>query len=146
MDKLRKVIGIFLSLSFGAAAVLYTIAYVDVTFRLAYWATRSDYPNIDPRITYVLALFGFVAAALISGLVELLRTWVFERRLLLWWQLIAVGAPYPIFFSGLALRHVLEPQLAFQLCIVLALLINPLTVYFLFNGYSQGASKISTPQ
>ncbi|MEJ2694146.1 MAG: hypothetical protein P8166_14165, partial [Candidatus Thiodiazotropha sp.] len=69
---------------FGAAMIIYAIAFIDVSIRLNYWASRSEYPNMDPRIMYTFALLALVVVAFISGVVELLRRWSFERRSLYW--------------------------------------------------------------
>ena len=137
MKSLWKSVKAGFLLSLGVALVLYVIAYFDVSARLEYWASRSDYPNIDPRIMYTFALFGLVVISAISGVIELVRAWAFERRNLLWWQLITVGASYPVYFSGLGLRHIMEANSANLVAIFMAAIVNPITVYWLFNGYSE---------
>lgn len=137
MKTLAQQILKFLSLSFGAGCVLFMIVNFAVNERLMYWATKQEAPNMDPRVTYILALFAFVASAFAAGLVELIRAWVYERRPLKAWQLIIVGASYPLYFSSLAFRHVFSLQTAEYMAIALALIVNPLTVYYAFNGYSE---------
>lgn len=121
----------------GAAAVLYAIAAIDIAMRLDYWASSPESPNMDPRIMYSFALLGLIMAALVSGIVEILRQWVFERRQLRWWQLGIVGSTYPIYFSSVALRHAVGNQTAEILSIVLVVFLNPLLAYWMFRGYSQ---------
>jgi len=62
------------------------IVYINVNARLEYWSSRPEYP----RTIYIFALIGLFVAAAVSGFVELLRSWVFERRDLLWWQVVVV--------------------------------------------------------
>ncbi len=46
-----------------------------------------------------------------------------------------IGASYPLYFGGLALRHFIDPQLAQQFATGTAILVNPITVYWIFHGY-----------
>lgn len=137
MKSLWKSVKALFLLSLGAAFVLYVITYIDVHARLEYWASGPGYPDMDPRVMYSFALLGLVVAATVSGFIELVRAWVFERRVLAWWQLVVVGASYPVYFSGLSLRHFMEVNQANLTAIVLAIIINPITVYWLFNGYTE---------
>jgi hypothetical protein len=140
MKRIGKIVGTAFSLWLGAAVIIYAITLVDVAVRLNYWASRSEYPNMDPRIMYTFALFALVVIALISGLVELLRQWVFDRRPLYWWQLVIVGATYPLYFTSVALRHIVGLQAAEILSVALAVLLCPFGVYWVFSGYKQAKS------
>lgn len=133
----RPLISIF-SLFFGIACILHLIAFIDVNERLAMWAARQEAPDMDPRIMYAFATILLFVFTIVSVFVELFRTWGFQRRVLKYWQLFLIGAAYPVYFCQFALRHVVNIDTAENIAIGLAIVVNPITLYLVFNGFSTG--------
>ena len=124
----------------GAAIVLYIPVTIDVNMRIAYWESRADYPNMDPRIMYSIALYILAAIAIVASVIEVFRVCVFKLNHLQWWQAMVVGGSYAVYFSGLALRHAFEPDTARTIAVLATVLINPVTTYFILRGFRKSAA------
>lgn len=124
----------------GASIILYSSAIIDVNMRLSIIEGTGVSPNMSPRIMYIFAAMLLCLISVVSCIVEAIREKIFKCKNLLWWQAIIIGGSYAIYFYIFSLRHVFSYDTAHIIIITVSIIINPITTYYIFKGFSKNAA------